>query len=1679
MGVGVVVVGVVYAAHKPAHGGKVDKAAGGVGVGFVLADNAAHGTPALVDIVGVYEPLAAGAVGDLSRYIVKSRNAAQVAVGKAAPGIPAHQRDFQLAFGAALGDFIHALQGLERSRQRFFFGALGGLRLAACALRVGGVGQHADHGVQVGVPGGGVHLGGGDAVFILFIRHGQPVVDFLHEGLRILAAAGGDAAAVGACHAAHKAAVRGDRAAGVVSGNGAVAYRAAVAAHDAADVRGVCHFGGGVLAGAHVGRALHVQRNVVDRAALHCTVRVVAANDAADRAADDVDAAAAANGALIGTPNQSTAVAADNAAQIAIFVHALGQVSLDRNRIVLALAANSADVFAHGTARRYGVGGGGKVGEIEGFCFNLTVFDRARVVTDQTAYLGGRAVQGHAVVITAQGNVLNDSILRMSGGIGGVLVDCGNAANGAGRTVNVNVQQSSAVDMSIVVSRDAASLAVSSNHMAADGHGIYRGPGLVAAGNAACVTAARIQRIGGCAAIIIVAVLNSPVIAARQTAHVLVINMDAARRIGDIADRSLVAACRTASLVVGGHAGRAGKGDFFVYASGTDSTRCTIHARYTADLAGAADLDSSLAAHAIANDRAHIIPRHAADGGDALDPAGGFGQANGAGIVPRRAADVHAAADGNASRRGRVGDAAVVDARDAAEIAVVFLRAAHGILHAAAGDRAVVDARQAARRHGVLHAAVVGAVLQRRIFRRIADDAARKVAVAARVKLAQRDAVIENVRAAVGRVRRVAAGQAAVRLGAALAAVDGVGQGKAGPRRVVADDAAHVGVRLDVEPVAQPRQRNRGARRGQPVLCKRVGGAVKRRQQRAQCIGDASFFTCQRDLQGLVRHHTVVADDAARHAVSNQAARADGSSRGRGAACVVKLEAILRQVRADNAAHKVDALNFVGADLHGGQLGRAIQADDTAHAVTGCHNGAGHVGGGGMFVYNGRLGVVVARHAADKIAAVQHRAQRRAIFGLCRPMDLCVGAVVARHAADKIGIVLRAARRLAELVQQVDAVFIGRFDGGHAVGAVLQGRGNIVRQFVVFQQAPGRIVDACDTAHIGRTLAQARHKTLVGHVFDRAVFAVDRDNAAHIAVAEHIAVVLAAGCLQVAAHKAADKAADKAAAQHIAGLGAAVSQGDIAAKADQTADEIALQGAFLVQRTIRIVARPHQGGQGGGAQAAAGGAGAALQLQVAGIARNAAKELAQHRAFLCRSALVVGPGQHRARVVQLGQGGGLAAGRVQVARNAARKAVAHHGGLVGNAGQGAHRAARIRQVGDVQHTGHAAHADSTPKRFCGGRIRNSVIACLFGRISADFGRGAVVFGSIGIGKQARDGDIFVQRQVAELRPVGRHGKADEPANAVRLVCSVGSVYAGGAGGLAVKRQRRRDLGLGPTAAAAVDRAVGHAAGIHTGQRPHRVNLCAVGRVFLGKRLQIPGAVRVDRHGIGQLLTVYHDLGIDLHIGVAQGDFRQCTVVFADQTHIVVTLAVVQPAAALLRRDRGAAQLQVADDDVAPANFLAVHAAGQGDVFAHGGDGRPGYELAGAAGHLGDGFGQPGSVLFLPRAVDGHAAVGPVQRGRGVGGQCAVIPCIGAAVDPAQVIQVAEIFQCSVIFRAAEGKEGVLGVGLRLLALGAGIGKSIVGTCFHFDIDILRAADQPRHAEQRRLGRGLVIFRRAQ
>ena len=303
------------AAHKAAHGGKVDQAAGGIRIGFVLADDAAHGAPALVDVIGVDEPLAAGTVGDLAGDIVKAGDAAQVTVGQAvAMAGAAPQRDQQLIVSAvginciivfiAIGQGIKALHGLKVDLQFFL------------CLTAGLAGQYADHLVQVGVLFVGVYHFGSDfvAVFVggglVFIGHIQPGVDLLYKGLCVQAAAGGDAAAVGAGHAAHKAAAGGDDTTRFVFGaDGAAGDLAAVAAHDTADMGGAVHLGGSVLAGAHVGGTLHFQLDIADLAVLHLAGgggsavgvihHVVAAHDAAHGAAHGGKAVILTDGARI------------------------------------------------------------------------------------------------------------------------------------------------------------------------------------------------------------------------------------------------------------------------------------------------------------------------------------------------------------------------------------------------------------------------------------------------------------------------------------------------------------------------------------------------------------------------------------------------------------------------------------------------------------------------------------------------------------------------------------------------------------------------------------------------------------------------------------------------------------------------------------------------------------------------------------------------------------------------------------------------------------------------------------------------------------------------------------------------------------------------------------------------------------------------------------------------------------------------------------------------------------------------------------------------------------------------------------------------------------------------------------------------------------------------------------
>ena len=173
-----------------------------------------------------------------------------------------------------------------------------------------------------------------------------------------------------------------------------------------------------------------------------------------------------------------------------------------------------------------------------------------------------------------------------------------------------------------------------------------------------------------------------------------------------------------------------------------------------------------------------------------------------------------------------------------------------------------------------------------------------------------------------------------------------------------------------------------------------AGALVNRRQQRRQ-----------RDVCGLVRQQTVVADDAARDGVGLDAAR--------GHICYKRAarhgEAAHRQVGADDAADKL--LTRHAADLHsgGGQRGGAVQADHAADSLARRHDLAadGQVLAGGVGDF--RIYIVITGHAAHVVVAVQDGTQRR---GACIPRHNAVFAVAARNAADVVGVAARGAAQL-------------------------------------------------------------------------------------------------------------------------------------------------------------------------------------------------------------------------------------------------------------------------------------------------------------------------------------------------------------------------------------------------------------------------------------------------------------------------------------------------------------------------------------------------------------------------------------------------------------------------------------------------------------------------------------------
>ena len=628
--------------------------------------------------------------------------------------------------------------------------------------------------------------------------------------------------------------------------------------------------------------------------------------------------------------------------------------------------------------------------------------------------------------------------------------------------------------------------------------------------------------------------------------------------------------------------------------------------------------------------------------------------------------------------------------------------------------------------------------------------------------------------------------------------------------------------------------------------------------------------------------------------------------------------------------------------------------------------------------------------------------------------------------------------------------------------------------------APVGIIDADDAADVGRVLSKGRDQTRIGHAADLAVAAVDRHDAADVAAAKDVTAVRIV-LLYAAAGKATGQTAHKPAAEHVALAGLAAVQHNFLAVADKAADEITLEGAGVGQCAGFVEARLDLLLELGLGQVAAGHAFAALQGHAPAVARNAAEELPQHQAArIARGiALIVGARADRAVVPQARQALGHAGvRRKQVADDAARKAVAGHKAVVDDV-----RIAVRCHLGRVHRAEHAAHADAAPEGGLVTRLgcRGSVaglLVLLVCRCGLCNGLRVLVH------KQTRHRHVRRNGQILHDGLGFGYGNADETANAARLVRIIGIVFAIDVqrflftlrrGGSVVKRQRRGHQRTGRGVRAAGQGAVFQRAGVDAAECADSTHIAPVLVVLLQRR---------DEFGCGQLELVFvrqriggDGLGLDvyLNVRVAQCDVRNFALVLADKADIVVgQLGLPCPAGFC---NGLAAQLQIEDGHtgrlvVGKARCFAR----KYDFFTQLRDRRPGDRVIEGR-HLGR------RVLLTRRAVDRDAAARPVQAGAvaGLGGQH-----IGALAGdvpvgrPAQVVQMAEIFQVCRDRRAALGQQGVfIGRSPHLAAGCVGVAVVLPRLGAHGNVDVLRVVQQAGDAVQARGGNVSAVLTRAQ
>ena len=596
-----------------------------------------------------------------------------------------------------------------------------------------------------------------------------------------------------------------------------------------------------------------------------------------------------------------------------------------------------------------------------------------------------------------------------------------------------------------------------------------------------------------------------------------------------------------------------------------------------------------------------------------------------------------------------------------------------------------------------------------------------------------------------------------------------------------------------------------------------------------------------------------------------------------------------------------------------------------------------------------------------------------------------------------------------------------------------------------------------------------------------AVAAVDRHDAADVAAAKDVTAVRIV-LFYAAAGKATGQTAHKPAAEHVALAGLAVVQRNILAVADKAADEIALEGAgvgqcagFFVEARLDLLLELGLG------QVAAGHTFAAFQGHAPAVARNAAEELPQHQAArIARGiALIVGARADRAVVPQARQArrAGICACRKQVADDAARKAVAGDKAVVDDV-----RLVRRLHLRGVHRAEHAAHTDAAPEGVLFTRLgcRGSV-AGLLGLLVWRCGRFHVFRGRVH--KQTRHRHVRRNGQVLHdgIRCFG-YGNADETANAARLVCIIGIAFAASVqrllyalrcGGSVVKRQRRGHQRTGRGVRAAGQGAVFQRAGVDAAECADGTHIAPVLVVLRQRR---------DEFGRGQLELVFVrqriggdglGLDVDLNVRVAQCDVRNFALVLADKADIVVGQLVLPCLAGFC--NGLAAQLQIEDGHTGRLGCNTRCFARKFDFFAQLRDRRPGDRVIEGR-HLGH------RRPCARGAVDRNAAARPVQAGAvaGLGGQR-----VGALFGdvpvgrPAQVVQMAEIFQVSRDRRAALGQQGVFLVRRFLFAGCVGVAVVLPRLGAHGNVDVLRVVQQTGDAVQARGGNVSVVLTRTQ